>query len=113
MLKSTALVLFASIFLLVPGCLTADTTGSYEGCIAITPATTDPSVVCDIGWACDGDSAHYSLTCSYQAGNYACTCRNEGVVSKEFAVNPFTCDAQGALPAARSACGWPLEFDTE
>lgn len=90
-------------------CFNTESGASFDACTVATPdGGIDPSVVCDIGWSCNGDGSHYSLACQFGGGNYACTCFDEGVAVKNFSVSPFTCNSEGALPAATSGCGWSI-----
>ncbi|MFT3771975.1 MAG: hypothetical protein QM820_41745 [Minicystis sp.] len=113
MLRKSGGIALLSLFvgalaLAFSACLSAGG-GAYDSCVVVMPdGGISGDVVCDIGWSCNDDGAHYSLACSYQNGNYSCTCYDEGAAFKNFTVNPFTCDSSGALPAATSACGWPI-----
>lgn len=84
----------------------------YDSCTVVAPAAgTNPDVACDIGWSCNGDGTYYEIACSFQSGDFACTCYADGAATKSFSVNAFTCDGNGALPSAQSACGWNIVIE--
>lgn len=100
----------ALLLLSATGCSDDTTsTGVANGCAVWQPdASAGPTVICDIAWSCESDSAAYGIQCTYNDGNYNCTCMTEGSAGKTFVVNQFTCDTTNAMPAANAGCGWTL-----
>lgn len=103
--------LFLSAVVVVPLACTDTTTDGFDTCTVVPPdggTVGSSDLACDVAWSCNGDGTHYELACTFQSGDFACTCYADGAATKNFSVNAFTCDSNGALPSAQSACGWNI-----
>jgi len=107
--------LVSLVSILVMSQLACSTTGegSFDACVVAIPDGGSPNstVACAVGWSCGGGTSTYELQCTFQAGDFACSCVIDGAATKNFTVNAFSCDGDGALPAAQSACGWPITVE--
>jgi hypothetical protein len=104
--------LFLSAAVVVPLACTDPASNGYDTCTFVPPdGGTNPDLACDVGWSCNGDGTHYEIACTFQEGDFACTCYADGAATKNFSVNAFTCDSNGALPSAQSACGWTIVLE--
>lgn len=84
---------------------------SVDSCAAVTPdGGTAAASTCAVAWSCNNDGTYHELDCDFVSGDFQCSCISDGAVTKQFTVNPFTCDNEGALPSAESACGWSISI---
>lgn len=103
------LAVFLSVLAFSQGACSSPGDNGYDDCVVVLPdGGTSPGLACDIGWSCNDDGTHYELACTFQSGDFACACYADGAATKSFSVNAFTCDNNGALPSAQSACGWAI-----
>jgi len=108
MRKLAAILPFVALAIL--GCSSPTTDGTLNSCTSVTPdgGVAPAGSVCDVAWTCNNEISHFEMACSFENGNFLCTCFTEGVATTNFMVNVFTCDAINAIPAATSGCQWTI-----
>jgi hypothetical protein len=84
--------------------------GQPINCTASFPTDAGPTAICDITFTCD--SGNFGISCDLDGANFRCQCGTDTTTSEGqfFNVNPFKCDAEGAVVAVNNACGFGLQL---
>ncbi len=103
-----AIALLAALSLAMTTC--TDNSGQPINCTTSYPADSGVTAICDINFSCD--SGNFGITCDLNGSNFRCQCGTDTATTEGqfFNVNPFKCDAEGAVVAVNSACGFGLQL---